>query len=72
MVLEQYVKPLYPQIIDGNKYCLGKLPSDELWHLDDKNVAQFVENLISYAIVRDLYRENAKKEAGLSFNTWEQ
>ena len=62
---EKYVKPLYPQIIDEDEYFLGKLPANKLWHLDDKPVAQFVENLISYSIVRDVYREDAKKAAGL-------
>ena len=65
ILLEKYVKPLYPQIIDEDKYFLGKLPANKLWYLDDKPVAQFVENLISYSIVRDVYREDAKKEAGL-------
>ena len=62
---EKYVRPLYPTIIDDDKYFLGKLPANKLWHLDDKIVIQFVENLISYAIVRDIYREDAKKAAGL-------
>ena len=62
---EKYVEPLYPQIIDEDKYFLGKLPSNKIWNLDDKNVTQFIENLISYAIVRDIYREDAKKAAGL-------
>ena len=65
ILLEKYVRPIYPQIINDNRYILGKLPVNKLWHLDDKNVLQFVENLISYAIVRDLYREDAKREAGL-------
>ena len=65
VLLEDYVKPIYPQIIDGDKYFLGKLPANKLWHLDDKNVISFVENLISYAIVRDLYRNDAKRAAGL-------
>ena len=65
ILLENYVKPIYPQIIDDGKYFLGKLPANKLWHLDDKNVISFIENLISYSIVRDLYRDDAKREAGL-------
>ena len=59
---EKYVKPLYPSIITENGYLLGKLNRKRLWYLSDRSMAKFVENLISYAIVRDLYREDAKKE----------
>ena len=62
---EKYVKPLYPSIITENGYLLGKLNKKRLWYLSDRSVAKFVENLISYAIARDLYRKDAKKEAGL-------
>ena len=62
---EKYVKPLYPSIITENGYLLGKLNKKRLWCLDDRSMAKFIENLISYAIVRDLYREDAKKAAGL-------
>ena len=59
---EKYVKPLYPSIMTENGYLLGKLNRKRLWYLSDRSMAKFVENLISYAIVRDLYREDAKKE----------
>ncbi|MBR2180191.1 MAG: hypothetical protein IJ862_07360 [Selenomonadaceae bacterium] len=62
---EKYVKTLYPSIINGDVYILGKLNKRKLWYLSDRSMAKFVENLISYAIVRDLYREDAKKAAGL-------
>ena len=62
---EQYVKPLYPKIITEDGYLLGKLNINKLWYLDDKQVMKFVENLISYAIIRDIYREDVKRAAGL-------
>ena len=62
---EKYVKPLYPSIMTEDGYLLGKLNKKRLWCLDDRSMAKFVENLISYSIVRDLYREDAKKAAGL-------
>lgn len=60
---EKYVKPLYPSILTKDGYLLGKINKKKLWNLDDKSVSKFVENLISYAIVRDLYREDVKKAA---------
>ena len=66
VLLEKYVEPFYPKIIDGNHYFLGKLHSNILWHLNDRSVVKFVENLISYSIVRDMYRDDAKREAALN------
>ena len=63
---DKYVEPLYPKIIDGNHYLLGKLNPERLWHLNDRTVVKFVENLISYAIVRDMYRDDANREAALN------
>ena len=62
---EKYVQPLYPKLMTDDGYLLGKLNIKKLWYLDDKPVMQFVENLISYAIARDMYREDAKRAAGL-------
>ena len=62
---EKYVRPLYPSIITENGYLLGKLNRKKLWYLSDRSMTKFIENLISYAIVRDMYREDAKKAAGL-------
>ena len=33
---------------------------DRLWRLDDPDVIGLIENLISYSIVRDEYREYVK------------
>ena len=55
--LRKFVSERYPQILDGNKFNLGKLVNDRLWHLDDKEVIKVIVNMISYAIVRDEYRK---------------
>ena len=62
---DKYVKPLYPSIMLEDGYLLGKINRKKLWHLDDRSVTKFIENLISYSIARDMYREDAKREAGL-------
>lgn len=59
--LREAVKEQYPQIIDEKKFCLGTLTNDRLWNLDDEEVISFVENLISYALIRDEYRKKVKQ-----------
>ena len=54
--LRKLVAEKYPEIIDGKKFYLGTLTHDRLWYLDDEEVMQVVENLISYALIRDDYR----------------
>lgn len=42
------------------------LEHDKLWYLDDKDMVSLIGNLISYALIRDEYREfvrvNSKKK----------
>ena len=63
--LREFVRDKYPFIIDGKRFNLGSLKNDRLWNLDDPEVMNLVENLISYALIRDEYRrfvkENRKK-----------
>ena len=63
---EKYVEPLYPQIISGKEYLLGELKTDRLWYLNNRLIVKFVENLISYALVRDMYRDDANLAAGIT------
>ena len=58
--LIKFVKEEYPQIIDSDRFYLGTLTHDRLWNLDDPEVMNLVENLISYALIRDEYREYIK------------
>ena len=58
--LRELVYKKRPQLISGKRFYLGKLVDDRLWSLDDKDVTRFVENLISYALIRDEYRAIVK------------
>lgn len=61
--LREYVAKSYPEILSGNKFCLGMLRYDRLWTLDDPAVEKLVENFISYALIRDEYRKFVKDKA---------
>lgn len=52
----------YPPIVDGNKFNLGTLVFDHLWNLDEPDVMNLIENLISYALIRDEYRAQVIRE----------
>ena len=63
---DKYVVRIYPKIINDTKYFLGRLHIDKLWYLDDREMIDFAENLISYALVRDMYRADALRAAGIT------
>lgn len=54
--LRKLVSEKYPEIIRGKKFYLGTLTQNRLFYLDDEEVMQVIENLISYALIRDDYR----------------
>ena len=58
--LRMFVEDRYPRIISGKRFFLGSIVNDRLWRLDDPDVIRLIENLISYSIVRDEYREYVK------------
>ena len=58
---EDYVAKVYPQIISGDEFLIGKLPINQLWYLNEDTVRDFTENLISYSIARDMYRDDANR-----------
>ena len=58
--LRNFIEKEYPYIIDGKRFNLGVLKHNRLWNLDDPEVMELVENLISYALIRDEYREYVK------------
>ncbi len=60
--LRALVKKKYPCIIDDNEICLGKLKIGRLWSLDHKQVISLMENMISYALIRDELRKKLKKQ----------
>lgn len=59
--LREYVAARRPQLICGKKFLLGNLINDRDWHIDDPEVVKLIENLISYALIRDEYRSEVKQ-----------
>ena len=56
--LRVFVENIKPDLIYGSKFNMGTLEDNRLWHLDDPDVISVVENLISYALIRDEYRNS--------------
>lgn len=60
--LKLLVSKKYPKILVNNIYNLGCLTNDKLFRINDKEVTDFIENLISYALIRDDYRSILKEK----------
>jgi len=60
--LRMLIQEKYPKIIDGQLFKLGVLPSNQILRLCDEDVCIFIENIISYALIRDDYREIRLRE----------
>ena len=60
--LREFVNARYPQIISGHQFNMGSLTYDRDWELDDPEVIKLMENLISYALIRDEYRAFVKEQ----------
>lgn len=60
--LMAFVESRYPKIIDGKRFNLGNLHYNRNWCLDDPEVTNLIENLITYALVRDEYRTYVKEQ----------
>lgn len=58
--LREIVARKRPELIKGKKFYLGSLVDDRNWQLDDEEVMKLIENLISYALLRDEYRQIVK------------
>lgn len=59
--LREFVKARRPQLIFGKQFYMGMLVNDRNWNLDDTEVVNLIENLISYALIRDEYRALVKQ-----------
>lgn len=59
--LREFIKARRPQLIHGKRFYLGTLINDRNWDLDDSEVINLIENLISYALIRDEYRKEVKQ-----------
>lgn len=58
--LRLFVEDLCPQIISGKRFYLGSLKNNRNWTLEDKEVINLIENLITYSLARDEYRKHIK------------
>lgn len=61
--LRMFVEERYPCIIDGKRFSMGVLKNDHLWNIDQADVIQVIVNCISYALIRDEYREYVKQRS---------
>lgn len=62
--LRLLAEELYPEIVVNKKFCLGTLVDDHNWTLDEPEMVSLLENLISYALIRDEYRQQVIKSKG--------
>jgi hypothetical protein len=63
--LKKYIADRYPCILKGGEINLGTIANKKLLYLDDVEVVSFVEKILSYALIRDEYREQLKIKAKL-------
>lgn len=61
--LRMFVEDRMPELVSGKQFFFGKLTNDCLWNLDDPGVKKLIQNLISYALIRDEYRMFVKENA---------
>lgn len=60
--LKELLENLYPVIIKNGKIELGTVHNSELLYMDTPEIMILVENLLSYALIRDEYREICKRK----------
>jgi hypothetical protein len=60
--LRMFIEDRYPRIIDGKRFNLGTLKNDHLWNIDQPDVRGVIINCISYALIRDEYRDYVKRK----------
>lgn len=58
--LKQHIAGTYADILQNGEINLGTIHNDRLLYMDDNEIIKFVENLLSYALLRDEYREKVK------------
>ena len=61
LVLKKYPK-IYNMESGSKRFYLGTLTFDRLWRLDDSEIMTLIENIISYALIRDDFREKIKNK----------
>lgn len=60
--LKKIVNQYYPKIISEQGFYLGTIKNDRLLSFDNQTVCELLENLISYALIRDVYRNEVKNK----------
>ncbi len=60
--LRELISKTAPNLIDGNRFYLGRLTNDHLWNLDEPDVKDLIVNMITYALIRDEYRKIRKAQ----------
>ena len=58
--LKALIREECPSLLESNRIYIGTLVNDHLWNLDEPDMIEFVDNLISYALIRDEYRNIVK------------
>ncbi|MDE6502428.1 MAG: type I restriction enzyme HsdR N-terminal domain-containing protein [Ruminococcus sp.] len=59
--LKFFIKNDCPNILENNNIIyLGELKNNRLWNISDNDVVELIENLISYVLVREKYRNYCK------------
>ena len=51
------MKEKAPFLLNNGKIDLGTLHNDKLIYMNDPEMVSFLENLLTYALVRDEYRD---------------
>ncbi len=60
--LRKVVKRRHSQILGEKGFNLGELTFDRQWKFDDEEVVEWAENMISYALIRDEFRDMLKNK----------
>lgn len=55
--LKELIRNEAPELLVHGDIFLGTLHNQKLLYLDDADVTDFVENLLTYALIRDVFRE---------------
>lgn len=58
--LRQLVEKYCPKLISNDRFYFGKLNNDKLFSFKDDSVRNLIMNLIAYALIRDVYRNEVK------------
>ena len=50
------------ELLNRKRFNLGSLKNDYQWNIDQPDVTEVIVNLISYALIRDEYRDYIKQQ----------